>query len=156
MTDDFQPMLMRAITIAIQAHAVQVDKQGKPYILHVMRVATSPRLLNIRDQIVAALHDVVEDSDITLEELRPYFPPYEMDAVDCLTRRGGEAYDVYIARLLRNSRAALVKLADLDDNISRLQKLNHEDRARLGPRYIKARDHIEIALQLHASPLFST
>ena len=69
-------------------------------------------------QIVAVLHDVLEDSSVTLAELRAGGYPDEIcEAVDCLTRRPGEAYDAMIARVARNPLARKVKLADLEDNM---------------------------------------
>jgi len=113
-----------------------------------MRVVNSPRLIDMQDRIVAALHDVVEDSDITIEDLSIFYPG-DVHSIDCLTRRKDqlEPYDAYIDRVMTNKRAMRVKLADLDDHISRLQTLNHDDRKRLALRYILARERIEQAYQ---------
>ncbi len=140
-----------AIDIAIRAHAGQVDKAGKPYILHPLAVMTAVRDDGYGEdyQIVAVLHDVVEDSSVTLEEIGRLFGETVRDAVDLLTRRKDESYVEYIRRLRYSPIAKIVKLADLQDNLHprRLYMLlNSPDPAlagkarRLLARYEKARE----------------
>lgn len=108
--------LDRAIALASQAHFGQVDKAGAPYILHPLRVMM--RMGDDDSRIVAILHDVVEDSDITLDDLRAEgFPALLVDAIDALTRRQREDYEVFILRVGQNSIARSVKIADLRDNL---------------------------------------
>jgi (p)ppGpp synthase/HD superfamily hydrolase len=111
--------LERAIAIAEKAHAGQTDKAGQPYIGHPMRVMKS--VGTDEERIVAVLHDVVEDSDWTLDMLlNEGFSATVVDAVDALTKRAGEDYDrEFIPRAGRLPLARRVKLADLDDNLAR-------------------------------------
>lgn len=107
-----------AFDLALQAHKNQVDKCGEPYFLHPMRIAAHFQELDDADAaIVAALHDTVEDSWVTLEYLEDRFPSYIVDAVDALTRREGETYRQYIKRLCRNDVARRVKVEDIKDNL---------------------------------------
>jgi len=92
------------------------------------------------EQIVAVLHDVVEDSDWTLEQLAAEgFPPEIVDAIACLTHRENESYDEFIDRILPNPLATRVKRLDLEDNmtLTRLHQLTDKDVERLH-RYHKA------------------
>lgn len=88
-------MLNKAIEIANRAHAGQIDKGGEPYILHPLRVMLSRE--NELERVCAVLHDVVEDSDITFNDLRKEEFSEEVIAVlDCLTKRDDENYDTLI------------------------------------------------------------
>lgn len=105
-----------AIAVAVLAHAEQVDKAGEPYILHVLRVML--RMRTEEERIVAALHDVVEDTNWSLGDLHAQgFGEAVLDAVDALTRRDDEGYSDYIDRVALNPLATAVKLADLADNL---------------------------------------
>lgn len=107
--------LERAIKIAEKVHTGQVDKGGAPYIEHPLRLMK--RLFSAEEKIVAVLHDVVEDGEVTLAELRTEgFSDEVVDAVDSLTRRAEEPYDLFILRAASNDLARRVKLADLFDN----------------------------------------
>jgi (p)ppGpp synthase/HD superfamily hydrolase len=109
-------LLEEAIQIATEAHRGQKGRTGHPYILHPMRVMC--RMTTEKEMITAILHDVVEDSSWTLDDLKQRgFPADILEAVDCLTKREGEAYDSLIARAGRNPLAKRVKLADLEDNM---------------------------------------
>jgi len=88
-------MLNKAIEIANRTHAGQVDKGGAPYILHPLRVMLSRE--NELERICAVLHDAVEDSDITFDDLRKEgFSEEVITILDCLTKRDGESYDEFI------------------------------------------------------------
>ena len=105
-----------AISLAVRAHAGQLDRYGQPYILHVVRVLS--RVFDPPAQMVAVLHDVVEDTPVTLDELRIMgYPEAVLEAVDALTRREEESYEQFIERLAPNPLAVRVKLADLEDNM---------------------------------------
>jgi len=105
-----------AIQIAAQAHKGQKDKYDAPYILHPIRVMM--RVKSEIEKIVAILHDVIEDSDLTLDDLKNEgFSTEVVEAVDALSKRDGEAYDDYINRTTLNKIAINVKLADLEDNM---------------------------------------
>jgi (p)ppGpp synthase/HD superfamily hydrolase len=108
--------LDKAVRIASQVHEGQVDKYGKPYILHPLRVMM--RCSEERAMIVAVLHDVIEDSDMIIEDIRQEgFDDEAVAAIDCLTKRDGEAYMDYLERVKPNPLAVQVKLADLADNM---------------------------------------
>lgn len=127
-------LLQRAIAIAREAHAGQVDLAGKPYIAHPLRVMGAVE--GEEAKIVAVLHDVVEDSpDWPLAKLQAEgFPADVLAAVDALSRKEGEAYEAFIERVALDPLAKLVKLADLADNLSRPASL----KASLKARYLKA------------------
>ncbi len=125
--------LDEALAIAVRAHRGQVDKAGEPYILHPLRVMM--RLSPPDERIVAVLHDVVEDSPTTLDDLRAAgFADAIVRAVDHLTRREDETYEAFIERVEQDPIARRVKLADLEDNmtLTRLQTLDERAVERLG------------------------
>jgi (p)ppGpp synthase/HD superfamily hydrolase len=131
------PTLEDAIALACRAHHGQLDKSGKPYILHVLRVALKQNDPTAR--IVAALHDVVEDSLVTIEDLR--FAGYGADicdAVDALTRRAGENYEQMLERVAANPIARRVKLADLEDNMDPARRLPGPQEAERQQKYSRA------------------
>jgi (p)ppGpp synthase/HD superfamily hydrolase len=124
--------LERAIAIAVQAHAGKVDRGGKPYILHPLHLMLEMR--SDAEKMVAVLHDVVEDSDWTLESLRAErFPGDVVEAVDHLTKRPGESYEAFIERVRANTMAVTVKAADLKHNLdlSRIACLTNCDIERI-------------------------
>lgn len=132
------PTLEDAILLAVQAHKGQVEKAGEPYVLHVLRVMF--RLEGEHARMAGVLHDVVEDTPYTLDDLRQLgYPPPVVAAVDHLTRRATESYDEFVARAGANPIARRVKLADLEDNmdIRRLPAVTEQDRERL-QRYLAA------------------
>jgi (p)ppGpp synthase/HD superfamily hydrolase len=124
--------LERAIEIAAGAHAGKKDKAGAPYILHPLRVML--KLSSPEEQITAVLHDVVEDSDLTLEDIRRAgFSVTILTAVASVTRRKGEAYNQYVLRAAANPIGRRVKLADLEDNcdLSRIANPTRQDQTRI-------------------------
>ena len=130
--------LERAIEIATEAHRGQCDKAGNDYISHPLRVMAAGKTL--KEKIVGVLHDVVEDSDWTLDELADEgFAPEIIEALQCLTHAEKEPYDRYIARIKGNPLAAAVKLNDMTDNmdIRRLPYISDKDVKRL-KRYLRA------------------
>lgn len=133
--------LEQAIAFAAAMHAEQKDKQGRPYILHVMRVVLSQS--DPINRIIAALHDVVEDTNVTLRELLSAgFSGEVVEAVDALTRREGEQYQDYIQRLDLNQRARSVKLGDLADHMHEGPGLPEDEWRRLRPRYVRAVEYL--------------
>ena len=111
-------MLEKAIEIAVEAHRGQIDKAGKEYILHPMRVILRGR--NDTEMIVGILHDVVEDTPITIDMLRlEGFSEDILAALECVTKRRGESYGTFIDRVLTNPLATQVKLYDMEDNMNR-------------------------------------
>lgn len=112
-------LLETAIRIAAKVHKGQVDRFGKPYILHVMRVMM--RGHDLDEQVLGALHDVLERSDMTAAELeKKGFTPRVVKALDHITRRAGETYEEYIDRVVQDNLAIRVKLHDLADKMDLL------------------------------------
>jgi (p)ppGpp synthase/HD superfamily hydrolase len=131
-------MLEKAIGIAVRAHQGQTDRYGAPYILHPQRVMS--RVEDETEKIVAILHDVVEDTKWTSDDLRREgFSEGVIQALDCLTKREGEAYEDFVNRSASNPLARRVKLADLEDNmdIRRMENVKAEDTQRLA-KYLAA------------------
>ena len=121
-----------AIQIAAQAHKGQPDKAGAPYILHPLRMMM--RLKTEAEMITAILHDVIEDTDWTIEKLREKgFSEEVLEAVECVTNREGESYEQFIERAGKNPIARQVKIADLEDNmnIQRIGEIKPKDLKRL-------------------------
>ena len=106
-----------AILIAVGSHRSQREKNGMPYVLHPLRL-----MLNMKteeEMTVAVLHDVLEDSDTTAQDLRARGLSRDViAAIQCLTRRGNESYGDYVQRIKENPMAVKVKLADLEDNMN--------------------------------------
>lgn len=135
-----QPMpdLERALQIAVQSHAGQKDKSGAPYIFHPIRVmmrCTSPNA-----KIVALLHDVVEDTPTTFEDLEAAgFSPEVLATLRLVTHADDTPYDEYIGRLMADPVAIEVKIADLEDNsdIRRLSEIDDRTVERLR-KYLRA------------------
>jgi len=124
--------LEKAIRIAAQAHQGQTDKAGAPYILHLLRVML--RMSSETEMMAAVLHDVVEDTNWTLDDLRKEgFPEEVLQTVHCLTRKDRESYEEFIERVKGNPIARRVKRADLEDNmdIRRNSNVTEEDIVRL-------------------------
>lgn len=124
--------LERAIQIAAEAHAGQLDKAGQPYILHPLRVML--HMKSEQERIVAVLHDVIEDTSVTLAQLATEgFSPTVIDAVRALTKLPWESRLAAATRAARNPIALAVKLADNSDNIdmSRIPHPTVKDIARL-------------------------
>ena len=135
--------LERAIAVTAMAHEGQVDKAGMPYVLHPLRMMLSVDTPEAR--MAAVLHDVVEDTAVTLEQLRSEgFPEAVIEAVEALTKRDGEDYEAFIRRVAPNPIARKVKLADLRDNsdLSRIAEPTEKDRARL-EKYRRAIETLE-------------
>ena len=121
-----------AVAIAAQAHKGQKDKAGSPYLLHPLRMML--RMNSEAAMMAAVLHDVVEDTEWTLERLREAgFSEEVLEAVDCLTHREGESYQEFVERVQTNTIARQVKIADLEDNMNvrRINQLGAKDLERL-------------------------
>jgi (p)ppGpp synthase/HD superfamily hydrolase len=126
--------LERAIVIAAEAHTKRIDKGGAPYILHPLRVMLM--MTDTDSQIVAVLHDVVEDHSPpwTIEKIRSEgFSETILEAIDAVTHRKGEEYFAYVARAIANPIGRRVKAADTKDNmdLGRISDLTHQDFERL-------------------------
>jgi len=116
-------LVEKAIMLATEAHVGQKSFRGRPYILHPLRVME--KMDTDVAMAVAVLHDTVEDTKITLEELRTMgFPLEVVEAVDAMSHREGESYWDYIERVKSSSVATRVKIADLEDNM-RVERIVH-------------------------------
>jgi (p)ppGpp synthase/HD superfamily hydrolase len=136
-------LIEKALSIALEAHKGQTDKYGQPYVLHPLRLMH--RFQDPELQTIAILHDVVEDSDWTLDQLRNEgFSDRILGTVDALTRREEESYASLIDRAADNPLATKVKLADLEDNmdIRRMKSIGDSDQERLN-RYRSAYEKLQ-------------
>jgi (p)ppGpp synthase/HD superfamily hydrolase len=118
-----------AIKLATEGHAGQVDKVGQPYILHPLRVMLAMKTEN--ERIVAVLHDAVEDTPWTCDDLywQHGFKPQIVQAVAVLTRGKDEDYFEFIRRLMPNEIARAVKIADIRDNLDPSRELPDDPKA---------------------------
>lgn len=126
-------LIDRALQIALQAHTGQVDRAGAAYILHPLRIMN--QMESEEERLVAILHDVIEDSSLTLVDLRAAgFPAAIVDAVDLLTHREDDSYEDYVRKIKGNALARRVKIGDLHDNmrLDRLPAPDQKDLERLG------------------------
>jgi (p)ppGpp synthase/HD superfamily hydrolase len=124
--------LERAIELAAKAHAGQVDKAGQPYILHPLRLMLAVRTPH--ERMAAVLHDIVEDTPTTFDELvAEGFPPEVVAAIRALTKTDGEKRVDAAHRAAADPVARAVKLADVADNmdLSRIAAPTEKDYARL-------------------------
>lgn len=121
-----EQQLSSAVDLAMEIHKDRYDRSNQPYIGHVIRVMNAGQTL--QEKIVGALHDVVEDSDLTIDDLLlKGFDNNIVEAVDAITFYDDvETYDEYIERVIKNPIAVKVKLNDLSDNMD-LRRLNEID-----------------------------
>lgn len=134
-------LMKAAELIATLAHKGQYDEDGVPYINHPKHVAGLVH--TPEEKIVALLHDVIEDTEITEEDLRPIFGDTITDAVILLTRDKEEPYFTYIERLAPNSISRKVKLADLTHNMDLSRaKVITEKKLKRNEKYHKAYDFL--------------
>jgi (p)ppGpp synthase/HD superfamily hydrolase len=147
------PDLGSTIDLMRRAHEGQIDKSGRPYYLHPLRVAMRLAHCSASERHAALLHDVVEDTAVTMRDLRELgYGDEVLELVDLLTRRkpDGESHNAYMERIVqsRNVKALRVKLADVYDNMSpaRTRSLPEHER---GIRHRFARDaaRVEAALR---------
>lgn len=137
----------RAIEIAARAHAGQVDKAGAPYVFHPLRLMLS--VDTPEERMAAVLHDVVEDTSVTLADLEAEgFPSQVIEAVRVLTKLPGESRLEAARRAVRNPIARAVKLADVRDNmdLKRIVSPTARDYARLN-EYEQVRDILQRTLE---------
>lgn len=126
--DISDPLVNKALDIAVEAHWEQLDKGGRPYLEH--PVAVAHQMDSTSAIVVALLHDVCEDSEVTFEELESAGFPYEIvSAIKAITKIQGEAYEDYLQRVKHNKLALIVKIADMNHNsdLSRLKVISEED-----------------------------
>ena len=132
----------KAYKIAKKAHLGQVDKAGEAYIKHPEKVASFVK--TDEEKAVAYLHDIIEDTELTLEDLSEYgFSKEVIEAVNIITKKRGEDYQSYLNSVKKNKLARAVKLADLRHNsdLTRLAKVTEKDIKRK-EKYQKAIDFL--------------
>lgn len=151
---DGAPPMVKPITyasardLAEAAHRGQVDKAGRPYFEHVFAVGDALAGYGSNTQIAGVLHDILEDTDVTVETLRSFgVPEHVINAVVSVTRRPDEMYMDLIRRAAANPIGRLVKLADNrhNSNEERLALLPRDQAERLRRKYAKAREVLEAA-----------
>lgn len=150
--------LEQATLLARHAHAGQLDKAGRPYIDHVIAVSALLEPHGQTTQIVGVLHDILEDTPATREELADHGCTEQiLHALDALTRRPNETYDDAVHRAAQNPLARLVKLADNLHNSAphRLAQLDEATAERLKAKYAAARNTLLAAGRdyHHATPI---
>lgn len=125
-------------------HKGQVDKAGKPYIFHLKEVAMNVPAYCPNGTITGLLHDILEDTDTTPQELLDFgIDPEIVEAVIILTRKDNEDYMDYIKKVAENSLARNVKISDLKHNMQmdRIPNPTEKDYKRL-KKYEKAYDYL--------------
>ena len=139
-----QSMVDLALSIARKAHEGQLDKAGVDYIKHPLYVAS--QVATEEEKAVALLHDVIEDSPVSAEGLlQAGLPETVVTAVQVLTKKKEQDYQIYLETVKKNPLARVVKLADLKHNsdLSRLSSITEKDRERL-KKYKKAIDFLSM------------
>lgn len=135
-----------AVEFAFNAHEGQVDKGGNPYKYHLSAVAENPsvRSEGYLMQAAAVLHDVLEDTDVTVDNLREEgFSDFIIGTVDFLTRKESESYKDYIIRCKDHHFARIIKIADMEDNMDvRRMSTMDDDYVSLLKRYQRAYRYI--------------
>lgn len=128
----------RALKLALDAHEGQVDKAGIDYAEHIVMVGKFTKLVTVKDEIlaVAYLHDVLEDTQVTEENLKEIFSDEIVKAVKALTKEKYEPYQFYLERVKANKWARMVKLADLKHN-SDMDRIKKKLKKPLGLRDFK-------------------
>jgi (p)ppGpp synthase/HD superfamily hydrolase len=144
--DQVEPTIEDAIGMAARLHmgARYPSPEAEPYVFHALRVML--QFADPVDQMAAVLHDVVEDTEITLDDLRGAgYRPEVVDAIDALTHHSPDSYEQYIKNVARNPVARRVKIIDLEENLANNRRSplsqGNDDRIR---RYEAALDRLRI------------
>lgn len=128
----YTPITKKAMILCFEAHKNQVDKSGIPYVFHPFHLAE--QMTDENAIIVALLHDVIEDTDYTLDDLKKMkFPDKVCEALSYLTHDDSIPYLEYVRNIKKNEIAKTVKLADLKHNsdLSRLDRMTEKDLLRV-------------------------
>ncbi|MGN1421694.1 MAG: GTP pyrophosphokinase [Eubacterium sp.] len=134
----YTEMTKKALKLSFEAHKNQIDKSGMPYVYHPFHLAE--QMKDEQTTIVALLHDVVEDTDYTLDDLSSMgFSDAIIDAISLMTHDKNIPYMDYVAQIAKNPVAKAVKLADLRHNsdLTRLNAVTDKDLKRM-EKYKKA------------------
>jgi (p)ppGpp synthase/HD superfamily hydrolase len=144
--DQVEPTVEDAIALAARLHrgARYPSPEAEPYVFHALRVML--QFADPADQMAAVLHDVVEDTEFTLDNLRDAgYRPEVVDAIDALTHHSHDSYEQYIESVARNPVARRVKIIDLEENLANNRRSplaqGNDDRIR---RYEAALDRLRI------------
>lgn len=138
-------MLYKSLEIITKLFASKVDKSGIPYVVHLLTVYSN--VSDYLEKCCALLHDVIEDTDVSYDDLRKVgFHEDVIETLTLLTKNKGEDYRVYIDRIVNsgNIHALNIKLADLKHNIdiTRIKNPTINDYERISKRYLPARERI--------------
>ena len=120
-----------ALKLCFEAHKDQIDKSGMPYVFHPFHLAE--QMVDENTTIVALLHDVIEDTEYTLDDLRKFgFAEDVLSAISLMTHADDVPYMEYVVKIKTNPIAKAVKLADLKHNsdMSRLDRITQTDEER--------------------------
>lgn len=144
----YTDMTKKAINIMFEAHKNQKDKSNTPYVFHPWSIAE--KMTNEIETTTALLHDVAEDSTITIKDLEKEFPKEVIDALKLLTHDENIGYYEYIKQISTNELATKVKLQDLkhNSNTDRLNKITKEDEER-NKRYKKCIEYLELKQKMN-------
>ena len=127
----YTPMTKIALKLCFEAHKDQIDKSGIPYVFHPFHLAE--QMADENTTIVALLHDVIEDTEYTLDDLRKFgFAEDVLSAISLMTHADDVPYMEYVVKIKTNPIAKAVKLADLKHNsdMSRLDRITQIDEER--------------------------
>ena len=127
----YTPMTKIALKLCFEAHKDQIDKSGMPYVFHPFHLAE--QMADENTTIVALLHDVIEDTEYTLDDLRNFgFAEDVLSAISLMTHADDVPYMEYVVKIKTNPIAKAVKLADLKHNsdMSRLDRITQIDEER--------------------------
>ena len=127
----YTPMTKIALKLCFEAHKDQIDKSGMPYVFHPFHLAE--QMADENTTIVALLHDVIEDTEYTLDDLRKFgFAEDVLSAISLMTHADDVPYMEYVVKIKTNPIAKAVKLADLKHNsdMSRLDRITQTDEER--------------------------
>ena len=128
-----------AISLTAEKFKNKVDKKGEPYILHCLRVMNKMNPKDKELQMIAIMHDLIEDTDVTLSQLRDMgFSERVVRGVDLMSHNEEVPYMDYVKNISFNPDTVKVKLADLEDNsnITRLKGLSKKDHERMEKYHI--------------------
>ena len=139
----YTKMTKEALKLCFEAHKEQVDKSGMPYVFHPFHVAE--QMTDEESTVVALLHDLIEDTDYTLDDLRARgFSETVVEAIGLMTHEDGVSYEDYLKRIKANPLARTVKLADIAHNSDRTRLDDDDPRAeKWQQKYAHARAILE-------------
>ena len=140
----YTDLTRKAMKIAYEAHHGQADKAGLPYINHPLHLAEQ---METEDTcVVALLHDVVEDTNVTLDDLkRAGFTEIQLEAIVAMTHEASVPYMDYIREIKKNPVATAVKIADIIHNsdVTRIENPTEKDRTRFDRKYKTAMEYLK-------------